>query len=229
MFAIKKEGDRFLCLKADLMHVALTEICTAGMSWRQIKAVDRYNPEPFPPCSASHNSLSVFVNAWKRLAEAKQWLILYAHTSNHCHQSKKRRKASKFRRRDSTVESVLQIIFIFTCPKFQAFLGLKVSQTFLIIFSALQALNNQNHVCFIICVLFCMKEELIKQKLDYKLIYNISNKQTIPVLKKPHNPNCVSRLENSGPKVLSLLEFCWHTLLQTVLRAQITLGFCVAH
>lgn len=47
--------------------------------------------------------------------------VTHAHTSNHCHQSKRKRwKASEFRRRNSTVESALQIIFIFKCPKYQA-------------------------------------------------------------------------------------------------------------
>ena len=34
-------GDVSLRLKADSMHFALTEICAAGASWRQIKAADR--------------------------------------------------------------------------------------------------------------------------------------------------------------------------------------------
>lgn len=58
----------FLVLKAGLMPFALVEICAVGS---QIYAADHSNPELFPPRSASHSSLSIFVNVWKRLTEAR--------------------------------------------------------------------------------------------------------------------------------------------------------------
>lgn len=49
MFAVKTWEIVVLCLKADSMHFAPMEKRTVGVSWRQIKADDRSNPEPFPP------------------------------------------------------------------------------------------------------------------------------------------------------------------------------------
>lgn len=110
-------GDSFLCLKADLMHFELMEIRTVGVSWRQIKAVDRSNPEPPPlpavPPTVHSPFLSMCGRGWLRPSNDS-----YAHASNHCHQSERKRwKASEFRKRNSTVESAQEINFIFVCSK----------------------------------------------------------------------------------------------------------------
>lgn len=82
-------GDSFLCRKADLMHFALMEIRTVGVSWRQIKAADRSNPEPSPlavPPTIHSPFLSMCGKGWLRPSSDS-----YAHTSNHCHQCKRER------------------------------------------------------------------------------------------------------------------------------------------
>lgn len=153
-------GDSLLCLKADLMHFAPMEIHTVGVSWRQIKAVDRSNPEPFPlavPPTIHSPFLSMCGKGWLRPSSDS-----YAHTSNHCHQSKRKRwKVSEFRKRNSTVESGLQIIFIFACAK-SHFRTKAEFVKFLILFLCPQILilsireQSSCHVCFII--LFCLQK-----------------------------------------------------------------------
>lgn len=106
-------------LKTDPMLPALMEIRTVGVSWRQIKAVDRSNPGPFPlavPPTIHSPFLSMCGKGWLRPSSDS-----YAHPSNHCHQSKRKRwKASEFRKRNSAVGSALQIIYSLVCDEFQA-------------------------------------------------------------------------------------------------------------
>ena len=98
------------------MHFAPMEIRTVGVSWRQIKAADHSNLEPFPlavPPTIHSPFLSMCGKGWLRPSSDS-----CAHTSNHCHQSKRERwKASEFRKRNSTVESALQVSFIFAHAK----------------------------------------------------------------------------------------------------------------
>lgn len=55
----------------DLIY-SCAEICTAGVSWRQIKAVDRANPEP-PPPPPSLQSLPQFTLHFCQCVEKAGW------------------------------------------------------------------------------------------------------------------------------------------------------------
>lgn len=102
-------ADSFMCLIADLVLFA-PRVRTVGVSWRQIKAVDRSNPEPSPlavPPTIHSPFLSMCGKGWMRPSSDS-----YAHTQNYCHQARgKDGRLLNSERRNCTVETALQNMF----------------------------------------------------------------------------------------------------------------------